>query len=134
MGCLVVGDRGVFSGEEITLNYGDRPNDEWLLNYGFIPNRNTANVVVLPNQHKSNRRVVSWNDVQTLDPKLRKECSMYLEEECSTALKEDLAALQILTTMGKNLRSSSSINNNCSRMALEYRIARKTLLSAVAGV
>jgi hypothetical protein len=114
--CLVVGERGVGQGGEVTLNYGSRRNEDWLINYGFLPDRNTLNAMILP----STQQKVSWDDVRTASDSLRQECSDYLDTT-KTSLAEDLAALQ-----------DSKLDYRME-LALEYRVSRKMLLSAVAG-
>lgn len=41
-------NRDISAGEEITLNYGDRPNEYFLANFGFIPEQNPYDLVKLP--------------------------------------------------------------------------------------
>lgn len=113
--CLIVGERGVRKGGEVTLNYGPRRNEDWLIHYGFLPDRNTADAMILP----STQQKVSWDDVGTASDSLRQECSDYLDTK--TSLAEDLAALQ-----------DSKLDHRMA-LALEYRVSRKMLLSAVAG-
>lgn len=114
--CLVVGERGVRQGGEVTLDYGQRRNEDWLIHYGFLPDRNTADAMILP----STQQRVSWDDVGTASDSLRQECSDYLDTT-RTSLAEDLAALQ-----------DSKLDYRME-LALEYRVSRKMLLSAVAG-
>jgi hypothetical protein len=114
--CLVVGERGARCGSEVTLNYGDRRDEDWLLHYGFLPERNTAGSIVLPGSQQR----VSWDDLERADPSLRQECSKYLKQS-NTSLTEDFESLQ-----------HQSLDYRM-RFALDYRISRKMLLSAVAG-
>ena len=118
---LRIGDRGVKAGGEIFLDYGDRTNNDWLLYYGFLPDRNSAESVILPNS----QRIITWDEAGSEDKGLKDECQACLD--CSsTTLQEDYEALGILE---KDIRN----NDTTLILALKYRIARKTLLSAVAG-
>merc|ERR1711937_7755 len=87
---LIVGERGVLMGEEITLNYGCRSNEDWILHYGFLPHRNEDKESI---ELSSIGRIITWKDIRTNDPILRKECMKYLSER-KTTLKEDLDMLQ----------------------------------------
>lgn len=122
--CLVVGERDVQQGREVTLNYGSRRNEDWLIHYGFLPDRNTAAAtMILP----STQQKVSWDDVGTASDSLRHECSDCLDTITKTysSLAEDLAAL-------KDDSNHKQLDYRM-RFALEYRVSRKMLLSAVAG-
>ena len=114
--CLMAGDRGVRNGEEVTLDYGDRRNEEWLIHYGFLPDRNAAETITLP----QSKPVVSWDDVGTLNVELRQQCLEYLNESKSS-LEEDLGLLH------------SPIDDFRMVTAIKYRVDRKILLSAIAG-
>mmetsp|Transcript_23106 Transcript_23106/g.25934 ORF Transcript_23106/g.25934 Transcript_23106/m.25934 type:complete len:345 (+) Transcript_23106:53-1087(+) len=117
---LIVGERGILEGEEVTLDYGDRTNEDWLLYYGFLPYRNDAEIVKLP----SSKRIVSWLDVQTKDLTLKQECLEFLQKS-KTTLEEDL---------NESRRDGHSTSDDYRyKMALQYRISRKILLSAVAA-
>jgi hypothetical protein len=118
--CLFVGERGVRAGSEITLDYGSRRNEEWLLHYGFLPDRNAAETVQLPGETP---RVVSWEDVGTADASLQQDCLDYLEQQMETSLEEDF----------QRLRDGLRIDDIRLDFALNYRVSRKILLSAVAG-
>ena len=115
--CLFVGERGVRSGEEITLDYGNRRNEDWLIHYGFLPDRNDVETVQLP----QSKTTVTWKDVGTKDISLQRECLEFLHQ-AETTLEDDLAKLQSISKSDFRLG-----------MALNYRISRKILLSAVAG-
>ena len=115
--CLVAGDRGVKLGEEVTLDYGHRQNKDWILHYGFLPSRNTIERVTLPESGQK----VTLQDGRDADDCLRQECNEYLQT-LETTLEDDILTLRDSKTLDDRLR-----------MALEYRIARKTILSAVAG-
>jgi hypothetical protein len=119
---LKVGDRGVHVGDEVLLDYGDRNNDEWMLYYGFLPNRNSVESLILP----ESRRTITWDDVNGEDESLKEECRVVLNLSC-TALQEDIDTLNKIEWNKKH-------KDFQMELALRYRIARKTLLSAVAGV
>jgi hypothetical protein len=119
---LKIGDRGVKAGDEICLDYGDRTNEEWLLYYGFLPDRNSAETLVLP----VSRRTITWDDVNGGDENLKEECRVALDRS-STTLRHDIKTLNRLEMDDENNEDVTML------LALKYRIARKTLLSAVAG-
>ena len=90
--CLMVGERGVKIGEEITLDYGQRQNKDWIIHYGFIPTRNNIEYVTLP---KSGKRV-TLQDARSYDaatPSIQQECNDYLQT-FKTTLEEDILMLR----------------------------------------
>lgn len=115
--CLVVGSRGARRGDELTLDYGPRRNVEWLVYYGFVPERNVADEVVLP----GSRRRVTWADLPVRDAALRDECRAAFEA-APTRLGSDHRILKE-TDLDYRLR-----------LAIEYRVAQKMLLAAAAGL
>jgi len=118
---LKIGDRGVKAGGEVFLDYGDRTNDEWLLFYGFLPDRNNAEGLVLPNG-----RTITWDDASSEeDEGLKEECGAALDRS-STTLRDDMETLNDLEINEENIDVTMIL-------ALKYRIARKTLLSVGAG-
>lgn len=118
---LKIGDRGVKAGDEVLLDYGDRKNEEWLIYYGFLPDRNMAESLVL----SKSKREITWNDVNSEDKSLKEECMAVLDEARST-LGDDIQTL-------KKLENDEENSDITKVLALKYRIARKTLLTAVAG-
>jgi hypothetical protein len=115
-------DRNVQKGDEILLDYGSRKNEEWLLYYGFLPDRNTAaETVELPSKVS-----VGWSDVNNRrhDQQLKRECKDMLNK-AETTLTQDISSLYQLEQLEERDRHLE--------LALKYRIARKTLLNAVAG-
>mmetsp|Transcript_1776 Transcript_1776/g.2357 ORF Transcript_1776/g.2357 Transcript_1776/m.2357 type:complete len:327 (+) Transcript_1776:294-1274(+) len=85
---LLVGAAGVRKGEEITLDYGARSNDHFLLHYGFVPPNNPADSILLGDQ------LLSWSDLSdTLDPELRHEATSLLSKY-PTSLEYDLNQLK----------------------------------------
>jgi hypothetical protein len=119
---LKVGDRGINVRDEVLLDYGDRNNDEWLLYYGFLPDRNSAESLILP----ESQRTITWDDANGEDEGLKEERKVVLNVS-SVTLQEDI------DTLNKRKRNKKH-NDDQMELALKYRIARKTLLSAVAGV
>lgn len=115
--CLRVGERGVPKGQEVTMDYGSRSNEDWLLHYGFLPCRNGVESVTLPDSNM----VVTWKDARTSNVFLQKESRAYLEE-AATSLEADLELLR-----------SGDINDFRLETAVQYRVNRKSLLSAVSG-
>ena len=118
---LKIGDRGVKAGGEVFLDYGNRKNEEWLIHYGFLPDRNTAESIILP----LSNRTITWDDVKSDDESLKEECQTALDRSL-TSVRDDIETLNQLEMDSKN-------NDIVLGLALKYRIARKTLLSAVAG-
>jgi len=119
---LKIGDRGVKTGGEVFLDYGDRSNEEWLIYYGFLPDRNTAESIILPDSPYT----ITWDDVNgARDESLKEECKLVLYRS-STTLIDDMQTLN-------ELEADENDNDITKVLALKYRIARKTLLSAVAG-
>ena len=53
-----VGGGGARAGEELFLDYAHRPNDHWLLYYGFLPSANRHNAVTL-----DDGSLVSWPEL-----------------------------------------------------------------------
>jgi hypothetical protein len=112
----MAGERGVRAGGEVTLDYGTRRNEDWLIHYGFLPDRNTAETIQLP----KSKRTVSWDDVGIPDIALQRECLEYLRQS-ETSLEEDIGMLQ------------GPFDDFRLEFAINYRVSRKILLSAVAG-
>ena len=55
---LEAGDRGAAAGDELFLDYGARPNEDWLLHYGFLPAFNRDDAVSVPGGGS-----FSWRDL-----------------------------------------------------------------------
>ena len=117
--CLLAGDRGVRRGEEVTLDYGSRRNEDWILHYGFVPDRNTEGERI---RLSGSARTVSWDDVGTDDAYLREECQL-LYREIPTSIEEDLLLL----------RDESIVSDFRRQQAINHRLSRKMLLSAIIG-
>eukprot|EP00546_Thalassionema_frauenfeldii_P014924 CAMPEP_0178911278 /NCGR_PEP_ID=MMETSP0786-20121207/9603_1 /TAXON_ID=186022 /ORGANISM="Thalassionema frauenfeldii, Strain CCMP 1798" /LENGTH=402 /DNA_ID=CAMNT_0020583701 /DNA_START=30 /DNA_END=1238 /DNA_ORIENTATION=- len=118
---LYAGERGISKGGEVTLDYGRRSNEDWLLHYGFLPNRNLVETVEL-----GKNRIISWDDVGTANEALKQDCRILLDA-FETTLQEDQL---LLRDFHEKVPASEDFRYT---LALQYRIARKILLSAVAG-
>jgi hypothetical protein len=120
---LFAGLRGVDAGQAVTLDYGGRTMEDFLLHYGFVPERcgsDTVSVGVGVDQC-----CVSWMDCSYrghADPRVRDAC-MKLLNDFPTTMEEDL----VLLNSGENA-------GEAYRLALQYRFAKKSLLAAAAGV
>eukprot|EP00547_Thalassionema_nitzschioides_P018166 CAMPEP_0194240586 /NCGR_PEP_ID=MMETSP0158-20130606/6715_1 /TAXON_ID=33649 /ORGANISM="Thalassionema nitzschioides, Strain L26-B" /LENGTH=130 /DNA_ID=CAMNT_0038975313 /DNA_START=97 /DNA_END=485 /DNA_ORIENTATION=- len=96
---LYAGERGLKQGQEVTLDYGCRSNEDWILHYGFLPDRNTdGEQIVLPN-HKA---TITWDDVVPTNNRrrlsmnendLRQECLDLLHNH-PTSLDDDFQLLK----------------------------------------
>ena len=73
----------VAEGEEVCLNYGSRPNSEWLLHYGFLPETNGDDVQGLGGPYS-----IGWGDLPLLDADLIVEA-----RECLEAVQGDVGML-----------------------------------------
>lgn len=118
---LYAGERGIPKGGEVTLDYGRRSNEDWLLHYGFLPSRNIAETVQL-----GNNRIISWDDVGTASESLKQDCRQLLDAFETTLLEDQ----QLLLDFSEKGPAAEDFRYT---IALQYRIARKILLSAVAG-
>ena len=94
-------------GDEVCLNYGSRPNGEWLLHYGFLPSINEDDVQGLGGPYS-----IGWGDLPLLDADLIGEA-----RECLDAVQGDVGLLDDLRR--------DVIN--------EYRSQRRRLLQAACG-
>ena len=54
--------RAIAEGDEVCLNYGSRPNGEWLLHYGFLPPSNKNDVQGLGGPYS-----IGWGDLPLLE-------------------------------------------------------------------
>ena len=70
-------------GDEICLDYGSRPNSEWLLHYGFLPETNGDDVQGLGGPYS-----IGWSDLPLLDADLIVEAL-----ECLEAVQGDVGML-----------------------------------------
>ena len=106
-------------GDEVLLDYGARCSSEFLLQYGFVPDHNPSDEAAVQLADGS-RRVVRWSDARAPEPEVRAACERLLDE-MPTSLSEDAQELAGGRAQGAHA------------MALSYRVAKKALLSAVAG-
>lgn len=88
--------RDILAGEEVTLSYGERSNDDFFLYYGFVPPRNPHDIVAL---FKDKAEAIEWAMMTTSE-----EHSMDLEE-MSILLQKALKSIE-----DNNNELSSSID------------------------
>jgi hypothetical protein len=122
---LVVGRRGVDEGEAVTMDYGARTVDDFLLHYGFVPHRCDSDSVQIDVGETSVG--LSWRDCQGYrghgDAQIRTACVNELLKFPSS-LEEDV---RFVEAMPKGV-------SEAVQSALSYRIAKKSLLAGLAGV
>ena len=99
--------RALAEGDEVCLDYGSRPNSEWLLHYGFLPSENKDDVQSLGGPY-----AIGWGDLPLLDADLIREA------------RESLEAVQGDVGMLDDPRRD---------MINEYRSQRRRLLQAACG-
>lgn len=118
---LFVGNKGVKKGEPVTLDYGARTADEYAVHYGFVPEKCVGDTVLIPGQDS----IVSWDNIESpnghANPAVRLRCSEMLDAY-PTSLAED-----------EGLARSYQGGFDAYRVALSYRISKKSLLSKAAG-
>lgn len=114
---LLAGHGGIDIGQAVTLDYGGRTMEDFLLHYGFVPDRCRSDTVSVDLQS------ISWMDCSYqghADSSIRKKCLEMLNA-FPTTMEVDLNQLH---------------SETCSepfRLALQYRLAKKSLLAAAAG-
>lgn len=122
---LIAGSRGVNAGEPVLMDYGGRSVDDFLMHYGFVPDRCLSDCVLVPIE--AGHRTLSWNDCQGYnghpEAGVRQACEDLLMT-FPTTLEEDVALLNELP-----LDTSEATRN-----ALQYRYAKKSLLASVVGM
>jgi len=106
-------------GDEVTLDYGARSTDEFLLQYGFVPSYNPHDESTIALACGTSA-VVRWSDARDAAPEVRSACQELLDAY-PTTLEGDVAEL------------ASAPPFTSLATALSYRIAKKSLLRAVAG-
>ena len=121
---LIVGSRGVEKGQPVTLDYGARRVEDFLLHYGFVPHRCSSDSVLVKSSHGP--LSLSWSDCEGYrghrDAAVRELCLRELES-FPTTLLDDLS-----------LENSNPEGRNAAfRSVLSYRISKKSLLSCLAG-
>ena len=99
--------RALAEGDEVCLNYGARPNSEWLLHYGFLPPSNKNDVQSLGGPYS-----IGWSDLPLLDADLIVEA-----RECLDAVQGDVGML----------------DDPRRDVINEYRSQRRRLLRAACG-
>ena len=106
-GVALYTSRALAEGDEVCLNYGARPNSEWLLHYGFLPETNEEDVQGLGGPFS-----VGWGDLPLLDADLIGEA-----RECLDAVQGDVGML----------------DDPRRDLINEYRSQRRRLLKAACG-
>ena len=129
--CLLSG-QACDAGGEIFLDYGSRTSDEFLLQYGFVPDRNRHDAATISLGTLAGAAVahVDWTSVETASSDVRDACSAMLEE-MPTSLATDI---ELLRAAERESEAGDATSSEEYKMALRYRIAKKQLLTAVAGV
>ena len=100
--------RALAEGDEVCLDYGSRPNSEWLLHYGFLPPSNKDDVQGLGGPYS-----IGWGEL----PLLEDDARVAEARECLDAVQGDVGMLE---DPRRNI-----IN--------EYRSQRRRLLRAACG-
>eukprot|EP00977_Amphora_coffeiformis_P011624 scaffold2791_cov154-Amphora_coffeaeformis.AAC.8 len=122
---LIVGRRGVDKGQPVAMDYGGRRVEDFLLHYGFVPNRCASDSVTIDIDGKPSH--LSWGNCEEYrghkDVRVREICAEKLQS-FPTSLKEDTSFLNNMPT----------VVSEALRAALSYRIAKKSLLSCLSGV
>ena len=95
-------------GDEVCLDYGSRPNGEWLLHYGFLPETNGDDVQSLGGPYS-----IGWSEL----PLLEDDARVAEARECLDAVQGDVGLLE---------DPRRDVIN-------EYRSQRRRLLRAACG-
>ena len=98
----------VAEGEEVCLDYGSRPNSEWLLHYGFLPETNGDDVQGLGGPYS-----IGWGEL----PLLENDDRVAEARECLDAVQGDVGML----------------DDPRRDVINEYRSQRRRLLQAACG-
>ena len=143
---LFAGIGGIDAGQPVTLDYGPRTVEDFLLHYGFVPDRcwsDSVNVDVDVDQHQhqcnttgssstrsssSSSRTLRWMDCSYhghADQGMKDTCAGLLLHGYPTSMSEDLDLL---------LHDSKKDVTGAFSLALKYRFAKKSLLAAGAGI
>ena len=104
--------KAMAKGSECFMDYGARTNDEFALQYGFVPDRNPHDQLTITCGAKGRTRNVRWDQTRCR-PELREACASLLSR-MPTTLGEDV----------QMLREDSGESTEQS-IALNYRIAKK---------
>ena len=100
--------RALAEGDEVCLNYGSRPNSEWLLHYGFLPETNGDDVQGLGGPYS-----IGWSEL----PLLENDDRVAEARECLDAVQGDVGML----------------DDPRRDVINEYRSQRRRLLQAACG-
>ncbi|CAB9527861.1 SET domain [Seminavis robusta] len=121
---LLAGSRGVDAGQAVTLDYGARNVDDFLLHYGFVPHRCIGDsVTVMVGEEPV---TVAWRDCQGYrghaQEEVRTACATMLASY-PTTLEEDVVRL-----------NHGDASSEADQWAVAYRYAKKSLLASAVGV
>ena len=128
--CLITG--GAYeAGAEVFLDYGARTSDEYALQYGFVPSpRNPHDGVLLPVDGGGGS--VDWPAVQRgLPTAVRDACASLLAAQ-PASLGDDVSELRAVESRGPEHAGGDEAEELMT--ALRYRIGKKQLLAAAAGM
>lgn len=117
---LKAGSRGVNAGQAVTMDYGARNVDDFLLHYGFVPHRCVSDAVSVEDEH-----TIQWGDCQGYrghPSEDVREASARMLASYPTTLEEDVALL------------NSEGFSEAELLAANYRYAKKSLLSSAVGM
>ena len=135
---LMAGNRGVSPGEAVTLDYGGRSVQDFLLHYGFVPDRcfsDTISIVTAESLAEQEVASLSWNDCNGYrghpDEHVRDVCSLALSKY-PTTLQDDVRLLEELKAACPDTQSARR-NHEAQSLAISYRYAKKSLLTSAVG-
>ena len=159
---LLAGSRGVNPGQAVTLDYGGRSVDDFLLHYGFVPHRCFSDSVIIPmseivfgvgdsnnydNSDSHEFITVSWQDCQGYQghfkEEVRESCSRALSD-FPTTIEEDVVLLNHLSSSHDDssrngeerpqVSAAAATAQEAERWAINYRYAKKSLLTSAVGM
>ena len=123
---LYAGDKDICLGEAICLDYSHRLAEDFLLYYGFIPDHVPTDAVQVPLPNGATT-TVGWKDVDS--GKANGEIDLFIQAACQRMLKEFSTTIE----EDRALLRSCGTTFSDFRIAVEYRLAKKHLLAAVAN-
>ena len=121
---LIVGRKGIDEGQPVTMDYGARTVEEFLLHYGFVPDRCSSDIVHV--ERDGELVPLSWADCVGYrghqDPYVR-EAALHKLQSFPTSLKDDVSIMN----------GMQDVISEALRSALSYRLSKKSLLACLAG-
>lgn len=118
---LIAGSRGVNPGQAVTLDYGARNVEDFLLHYGFVPHRCISDSVTT-----DDGVTIGWGDLQGYHGHSRKE----VRQACAQMLSRFPTTLEEDVALWNHHQESSA----ASEAAIAYRYAKKSLLASAVGM